>query len=106
MTIKTLKFRPKTKKMGDLSKYYVPLSELEKAPVTLHFRKVPISLVMSSLHTCLVSVPPIYRIEDSDSSTPCISATVNLGTSFLVWYDGFECEVRVGRRITISSPKK
>jgi hypothetical protein len=87
---------------GGNFKFYVPLSELEKGPVTLHFRKVPISLVMTSLNTCLVSVPPMYRIEDSDAPAPCISATVNLGTSFLIWYEGVECEVRIGRRITVS----
>jgi hypothetical protein len=31
-----------------------------------------------------------------------ISAQVNLGTSFIISYAGSDCEVRLGRRITVT----
>ncbi len=81
---------------------YVPYTMLERASVILQFGKVPLNLTLSSLHACLVSVSPSYRIRDSDSpDTPGLSALVALGTSFIVSYQGDECEVRLGRKITV-----
>jgi hypothetical protein len=81
---------------------YVPYTMLERAPVMLQFGRVPLTLTLSSLHACLVSVSPSYRIMDSDSpDEPCISSLVALGTSFVVAYRGEECEVRLGRKITV-----
>lgn len=84
------------------SQSYIPYTMLEMASVVLQFGPVPINLTLSSLHACLVSVSPSYRIRDSDDpDTPGISALVNLGTSFVVSYHGEECEVRLGRKITV-----
>lgn len=81
---------------------YVPYTMLERAPVVLQLGSIPINLNLYSLQACLVSVSPAYRIKDSDSpDTPAISSIVNLGTSFVVTYQGEECEVRLGRKITV-----
>lgn len=80
---------------------YVPYAVLEKSPITLGFGKVPVHFVMTSPTTCLVSVPALFHIKDSDVPGKHMSVTANLGTSFLLSYKGVECEVRLGRRITI-----
>ena len=80
---------------------YVPYTTLAKSPVTLMFSKVPITLIMTHPHACLVSVPPRFVFTDSDAPGRHISAPASLGTSFLVSYKGSECEVRLGRRITV-----
>ncbi len=84
--------------------YFVPYLRLALSPITLHLGKVPIHLVLTSPTTCLVSVPPRFSITDSacaNGSGKLISVTTNIGTSFLVTYNGLECEVRLGRRITV-----
>ncbi len=80
---------------------FVPLAVLERSPVTLQFGSVPITLVLATPHACLVSVPSQFIFTDSDSPGKHISTLVSLGTSFIVAYKGLECEVRLGRRITI-----
>jgi hypothetical protein len=84
-----------------VSPCYVPYSKLESSPMTLYFGKVPIHLVLASPSTCLVSVPSQFRISDSDMPGAHMTVIANLGTSFIVSYKGDECEVRLGRRITI-----
>jgi hypothetical protein len=83
------------------SQCYVPYAVLEKSPITLRFGKVPIHLVQNSPSTCLISVSVLFLISDSDFPGKRMSVTANLGTSFLLSYMGVECEVRLGRRITI-----
>ena len=85
----------------DRESCYVPYAALEKSPITLEFGKVPVHLVLTSLSTCLVTVPTLFRITGSDFPGNHMSATANMGTSFLISYKGVECEVRLGRRITI-----
>ena len=104
---------------------YVPYTMLERAPVCLVLGKVRLNIVLSSLKSCLISVPPSFRIRDSDNESnhdrsdnsnslispdstqelgqDCVlSVTVRLGTSFVVSYHGSECEVILGRKITIT----
>lgn len=86
---------------------YVPYTMLERSPVILQFGKVPLNITLSSLHACLVSVSPSFQIRDSEAPEEAVlSTTVNLGTSFLVSYNGKECEVRLGRRITVRDADK
>ena len=90
---------------------YIPYTMLQRGSVCLMFGKVPLNITMSSLNSCLVSVPPSFRIKDSDrdfdmisdeAENTTLSAFVGLGTSFVVSYHGSECEVRLGRKITIT----
>ena len=81
--------------------YYVPYSKLEQSPVTLHFGKLPIHMILASPSTCMVSVSSLFRITDTDSPGSHMSVVVCLGTSFQISYKGMECEVRLGRRIVI-----
>ena len=86
---------------------YVPYSMLQRSPVVLKLGSIPLYITLSSLNSCLISVPAAYRIRDSDSISEhqsdahVVSAQVGLGTSFLVTYRGEECEVRLGRRIMV-----
>ncbi len=81
---------------------YVPYTMLERTSVVLQFGKVPLTLTLSTLSACMVSVSNMHRIKDSDSPTELgISALVDVGTSFLLSYRGMECEVRLGRKITV-----
>ncbi len=81
---------------------YVPYTMLERSPVTLQLGKASVHLTLSSEHSCLVSVSPLFRIKDSDApGETALSVFVKLGTSFLTTYNGDECEVRLGRRITV-----
>ena len=80
---------------------YVPYDTLESSPVTLLLSEVPITLTMTHPHTCLVSVPPRFVFTDSEAPGRHVSSPARLGTSFLVAYKGSECEVRLGRRITV-----
>ncbi len=86
---------------------YVPYTMLERAPVCLVLGKVRLNIVLSSLKSCLISVPPSFRIRDSDNESnhdrsDVLSVTARLGTSFVVSYHGSECEVILGRKITIT----
>jgi hypothetical protein len=84
---------------------YVPYTMLQRGPVILQLGRITITLTLSSANCCLVSVPPSFYFTDSESpNTSMISTHVNLGTSFLVSYRGEECEVRLGRRITVRDP--
>jgi hypothetical protein len=83
---------------------FLPLSTLEKSPVTLQFGAVPITVVLANHHACLISVPSHFIFTDSDAPGRHISTQVGLGTSFVVSYKGQECEVRLGRRITVLDP--
>ena len=82
---------------------YVPYSMLQRSPVVLKLGSIPLYITLSSLNSCLISVPAAYRIRDSEhqSDAHVVSAQVGLGTSFLVTYRGEECEVRLGRRIMV-----
>lgn len=83
---------------------YVPYTMLERSPVTLRLGKAPIHITLSSSHACLVSVSPLFLIKDSENeseSETVLSVVVKLGTSFLLTYNGDECEVRLGRRIMV-----
>jgi hypothetical protein len=84
-----------------LKLHFIPYSKLEASPITLRFGRVFIHLLLASSTTCLVAVPPMFRISDSDSPGSHVSVLANLGSAFLVSYKGAECEVRLGRRITI-----
>ena len=88
---------------------YIPYQELAAAPVTLRVGQVPVTIVLASSSVCNVSIPPRFVIVDSMSTGKMgktdknsISATVNLGTSFVLSYSGNECEVRLGRKITVT----
>ena len=79
---------------------YIPYTMLERGAVCLMFGRVPLNITLSSLQTCLVSVPPAFRIRDSDryfdrtldrtfdrTDQPdniTLSVLVGLGTSFVV----------------------
>ena len=80
---------------------FVPYSDLERSPVTLRFGRVAVHLVLDTPSTCLVSVPPRFRITDSDSPGAHMSVVVSLGTSFIISFNGGESEVRLGRRIIV-----
>jgi hypothetical protein len=70
----------------------IPFSALPAA--VLLFRKVPLSVRLCEDGLCEIAVGRSY----------CIAPTcrkISVGTSFVVQYQGRECEVRVGRRITV-----
>ena len=84
---------------------YIPYSDLAASPVTLHVGRVPVTLVLTSDKCCTISIPPSFIMADSESSSQhncAISAQANLGTSFILSYQGSECEVRLGRIITVT----
>jgi hypothetical protein len=89
------------------SHFYIAYADLAASPVTFHFNCVPVTFTLTSQRSCTVSIPPAFKMKDSESLADMhdeymISAQVNLGTSFILTYRGSECEVRLGRRITIS----
>jgi hypothetical protein len=107
---------------------YIPYSELAVSPVTLRLGCVPVTLILTAVQSCTVSIPPTFCMVDSDSisgsisdstsdsisdsisesmryklrAENTISAQVNLGTSFIISYKGSEWEVRLGRIITVT----
>lgn len=82
---------------------YIPYNELASAPVTLRVGNVPVTIVLTSSSICTVSVPSRFVIADSMSSGDrVLSVKANLGTPFIISYRGNECEVRLGRKITVT----
>ena len=82
-------------KMGEMNEmHFIPYSTLQASAVTVHFRQVPVTFSLSDPHTCAVSVPPLYMLAGD--------CTARVGTSVVLEYRGRECEVRLGRRITIT----
>ena len=88
------------------TQYYIPFSSLESSPITLIFNSVPVTIVLLSSTSCLITVPSKrYFFVDSDSpNRQTVSACAALGTPFILAYHGEECEVRLGRRITVLDP--
>ena len=81
---------------------YVPYTMLERSDVTLQLGGATLHLTLLSKRSCMVYVPPLFLIMDSYAPGEIgLSVCVKVGTSFAVMYNGNECEVRLGRRITV-----
>ena len=93
-----------TTKVAPSTNYtYIPYNELAASPVTLRVGAVPVTIVLTSSAGCTVSIPAKFIMTDSNSpNVRVISAHANLGTSFILSYNGSECEVRIGRKITVT----
>jgi hypothetical protein len=74
--------------------HFIPYSTLLASAVTVHFGQVPVTFSLSDPRTCALSVPPLYKLPED--------CTARVGTSVVLEYRGFECEVRLGRRITVT----
>lgn len=89
---------------------FVPFSELAHGYTVRLFGKVPLTARACETdpeHYCWVSVPGDFMMSDSVHPDPlpreayCQSFRVPVGSSFWVQYREDECEVRVGRRISV-----
>ena len=80
---------------------YVPYAMLHKSPVTFYIGKVPVTLSLSDPQTSLLSIPQSFFMVEAllEGQHPSNSSHVKVGTSFILEYQGLECEVRLGRRI-------
>ncbi len=82
---------------------YISYKELAAGPVNLRVGRVPVTVILTSSSVCTISIPPKFIMTDTDApSERVISAHANLGTSFVLAYNGVECEVRIGRKITVT----
>jgi hypothetical protein len=72
----------------------IPYSMLCVSPVTLLFGQVPVTLSLCDPYTCQLSVPSTHQLPEA--------AYARVGTAFVLEYKGLECEVRLGRRITVT----
>ena len=74
--------------------HFIPYSMLRASAVTLQFGQVPVTFSLSDEHTCRLSVPPSYALP--------VDSSVRVGTALVLEYRGVECEVRLGRKITVT----
>ena len=80
---------------------YIPYAMLHASPITFHFANIPVTLTLCDTETSLLSVAGRFKLTDSCNRIPNPTHLVKMGTSFVLEYRGLECEVRLGRRITV-----
>jgi hypothetical protein len=80
---------------------YIPYAMLHASPITFHFADIPVTIKLCDAETSILSVDGAFKLTDASN---CIANPVHLvkaGSAFVLEYKGLECEVRLGRRITV-----
>ena len=80
---------------------YIPYAMLHASPITFHFAGIPVTLRLCDAETSLLSVAGRFKLMDACNCIPNPTHLVKTGTAFILEYRGRECEVRLGRRITV-----
>ena len=80
---------------------YIPYATLHASPITFYFFSIPVTLRLCDADTSLLSVANEFKLLDACNCLPNPMHLVKVGTAFVLEYKGHECEVRLGRRITV-----
>lgn len=83
---------------------FIPCPSQAGQSISMLFGRVPITTRVCPHDPghCTLTLPPQFTLKDPDTGGAGPGVRLGLGSSVVFQYAGQECEVRVGRRITVT----